>query len=123
MQILFADDDPKLHIIVSLWLRRQGHTIVSAKNGRSAYERLQEGVFDGLITDVNMPLMNGLELAELALGLSAGPAFVIILTSRCDVADLRKRFDDERVTIFSKPFSPSVLTELIDEVGVLSSEA
>lgn len=123
MRILFADDDAKLHIVVSLWLKRQGHEVVNVQNGQAALASLQEKAFDGLITDVNMPLMNGLDLTEAALRLPSAPAFVILLTSRCDVAELRSRLDDARVTIYNKPFSPSALTELIDRVGTQRSEA
>jgi len=117
MKILLADDDSKIHLIVQLWLRRNGHDVVSVYNGRDALTKLREGDFDGLITDVNMPLLKGVDLVKQTLLLPLVPRMIIVLTSRCDLAQLKQDLDDPRVHIFNKPFSPSALAELIESLS------
>ena len=113
MKILFADDDSKLHLIVRLWLEKSGLEMDSAFNGQDALRQLQDKDYDGLITDVNMPLINGIELIQKAVELPNCPELIILLTSRCDLGQLKEQIDVSRVQIFNKPFSPAKLLELI----------
>ena len=117
MKLLFADDDSKLHIVVKLWLDKNGIDMDSAFNGQDALSQLQAGAYDGLITDVNMPLVNGIELIQAALRLPNCPALIIMLTSRCDLEQLKEEVDFSRVHIFNKPFSPAKLLELIHKLS------
>jgi len=116
MNILFADDDPKLHIIVRMWLGKNGYEVQTARNGKEAWEKLQSEHFDGLITDVNMPLMNGIELVKATLQMSEPPELIIVLTSRCDIPHLQQEVVSSRVHLFNKPFSPKALAELIKKL-------
>lgn len=119
MKILIADDDPNIHVVISLWLGRKGHDTVSVRNGADAIETLKSETFDVLISDVNMPGMTGIELIQTALHLGTLPELVVVLTSRCDKKALANQIGSTRVHFLNKPFSPSVLANLIDE---LSSE-
>ena len=116
MKILFADDDSKLHIIVKLWLEKNGIEMDSAYNGRDALEKLQIVSYDGLISDVNMPLVNGVGLVKQALLLPSPPPMIIMLTSRCDLGPLGEHVDLSRVHLFNKPFSPAKLLDLINKL-------
>jgi CheY-like chemotaxis protein len=63
-RILCADDDPAIRKLVLLFLALGGYPCASVADGKEALERLTSGlqVFDILITDHEMPRMNGLEL-------------------------------------------------------------
>ena len=115
MKILFVDDDPILHGIVNLWLTKNGHAMESANNGEEALERLQTCAYDALITDVNMPLMNGVELVKETVKLPSHPPLIIVLTSRCDLPLLADNIGSTNVMLFNKPFNPSKLIEMINE--------
>jgi len=115
MKILFADDELKLHVIIDLWLKRNNHEVTTVSNGKEALEKLRQDNFDCLISDVNMPEIDGLELVAKTLRLDNTPPLIILLTSRCDMETLQQRFDPARVHIFNKPFSPKKLTQLIEE--------
>ena len=117
MRILLADDDPKLQVIMQLWLRRGGHEIEAVLNGQEALDRLQKRRFDGLITDVNMPLLSGVELVKSVLQLPAKPGLIVMLTSRCDTAELTQDINSDRVHILTKPFSPAALAELVEKLN------
>ena len=119
MNILLADDDTKIHLIVSMWLQKNGHWVELASHGRQALEKLKQGGFDCLITDVNMPLMNGVELVRETLKLPHQPEFILVLTSRCDIPQLREQLKDPKVHVCNKPFSPAVLADMVQK---LSSE-
>lgn len=117
MRILLADDDSKIHLIVRLWLSRKGHEVVSANNGREALAQVDQEEFDILISDVNMPLMNGVELVQKVLQHENSPGLIIMMTSRCDGNDLAKKLDPARVHLFSKPFSPADLADLVERLA------
>ncbi|MNP04492.1 Sensor histidine kinase RcsC [compost metagenome] len=64
LHILVAEDNPINQAILQEQLEALGCTTVVAANGEQALQRWQPGLFDGVLTDVNMPLMNGYELAR-----------------------------------------------------------
>lgn len=122
MRILLADDDIRMRAIVQLWLENNRHEVTHAGNGMEAIERLAEQDFDVLVTDINMPLMNGLDLVNTLLERGEHPRLILILSSRCDLSELRKSFCHPAVHCCCKPFRPSELTELIENL-TLATEA
>ena len=122
MKILLAEDDSHMRQILQLWLEQKGHHVESVENGRKALTYLQNHKYDILITDVNMPLINGVDLVDQVLEYPRQPELIILLTSRCDIQQLQKRFDDSRVHFFSKPFSPVLLTDKIEKLGTRSAD-
>ncbi len=117
MRILLADDDTKIHVIVRMWLEKKGHRIDSVNNGKDALTALKNTDFDILITDVNMPLLNGVDLVKETLYLESSPKLIILLTSRCDNEQLKNHFASPKVHLHNKPFSPAALTELIETLS------
>ena len=114
MRILLADDDTKIHVIVRMWLEKKGHRIDSVNKGKDALTSLKNTAFDILITDINMPLLNGVDLVKETLHLETSPKLIILLTSRCDNEQLKNHFASPKVHLHNKPFSPAALTELIE---------
>jgi CheY-like chemotaxis protein len=64
MNILVAEDNQVNQKVVSRLLEKQGHRVTIASNGREALEKLLRGGFDGILMDVQMPEMTGLETAQ-----------------------------------------------------------
>ena len=62
--VLIAEDDEDIAIIVTRLLRRAGHTVLRAPDGRAALDRAIEHRPDVLLTDLGMPRMDGLELTR-----------------------------------------------------------
>ena len=114
LRFLVAEDESRLQVIMRLWLTKAGHEVVLVRNGREALDHLA-AAFDVLITDVNMPLLNGMDLVRRLLAEGRTPRLTIILTSRCDVEELQREFSSPNIRIFSKPFSPRDLMNLIEE--------
>jgi CheY-like chemotaxis protein len=57
--ILLVEDEPGIANVLARLLRRDGHTVDLAANGRLALARLQERVYDLLLSDVRMPELDG----------------------------------------------------------------
>ena len=58
-QILLAEDDAMLGHLIELTLVRKGYKVVTVHNGLEALEAFQQGEFDLVLLDVNMPVMDG----------------------------------------------------------------
>lgn len=63
-RVLLVDDQDELRELFRRTLRKDGHEVVTAANGRSAVELARESRFDVVISDVRMPDMNGVELLQ-----------------------------------------------------------
>ena len=64
MRILVVDDEPSNRRTLEVLLRREGHTVESVSNGLEAMSALQGVRADVIITDLRMPVMDGMELLE-----------------------------------------------------------
>ncbi|WP_261341617.1 response regulator [Tautonia sociabilis] len=63
LRVLIADDDPILRMALSGLVKRLGHEVAVARDGREAVEAAVEQDFDLLLLDLRMPGMDGLEVA------------------------------------------------------------
>lgn len=65
-KVLLVDDSPTILMSVKGILERNNIRVTTAKNGEEGYSSLQSQSFDLVITDLNMPGMNGIELIKKA---------------------------------------------------------
>jgi len=63
-EILIAEDDPLNRVLLATFLEEAGYRVGVAANGMQALKLIRDGMPDLVITDVNMPEMNGLELCR-----------------------------------------------------------
>lgn len=115
-KILVADDDAHVIRIMSLWLQRNGHHVFEARNGQKAVEFLAEQQVDVIISDINMPVKNGLELLESVRNELKIDVPFLLISSRCDQKELRDRVEPLRARLYPKPFVPSKLVAEIDQM-------
>lgn len=112
--ILVADDDAHIVRVLAIWLQRNGHRVMTARNGREALELIETNDVDLVISDMNMPILDGAGLAEaLRKGIGADMP-ILMLTARCDHAAMREKLAPLNVSIFPKPFLPSQLVAEVD---------
>ena len=116
-RILIAEDDEPVRGFVKRAMEMDGHTVVAEADGAAALERLTEaeGAFDLILSDIRMPLMDGI-----ALALSAGRDFphvpILLMTG---FADQRERAHDLEAIIedvVTKPFSLAEIRAAVDKV-------
>lgn len=65
MNALVVDDEPFLRSLMKTLLEKMQYTVVSAENGAEAFAVIQKYDFDLVISDINMPVMNGETLYHL----------------------------------------------------------
>lgn len=112
--ILIADDDGDVAEMVATALRQSGFDVQTAGNGRVALERIESKAVDLLITDVDMPEMDGLKLCRrLRAGGHAFP--IIIMSGSLAAPEFRAVFERAGATdCIAKPFAPGDLIEKIN---------
>lgn len=118
--IVLAEDDVHIIRVVSMWLKQHKHQVFEAPNGRRALELVCAQKSDVLITDVNMPLMNGIELVHACAAEGLPRLGTVMLSSRCDQDDIFDSIKGLPVVFHPKPFSP---TRLVKEVQDLIQRA
>jgi CheY-like chemotaxis protein len=113
--IVIAEDQAHIRHVLTMWISRFGHTVVQAGTGVLALEALRTNRADLLITDVNMPEMDGIELTRKAFTACPTLRRVFVVTSRCDQHSILAELSDPRVQVFPKPFSPSQLLKDVEQ--------
>lgn len=63
-KILVVDDEKDINDSLSFILGKEGYLVEQAENGKVAYEKILNGYYDLVITDIEMPMMKGTELLE-----------------------------------------------------------
>lgn len=63
-RILVVDDSPTLRRLAASTLRAAGYEVIEAEHGQAGLERLGETKIHAVVTDLNMPIMDGLTLTE-----------------------------------------------------------
>ena len=116
-RILLADDDAATRDLVKRALVGQGHTVHVTQDGNEALEQIKEGgvPFDLLVSDVDMPLLDGLTLAERACSLQPNIR-VLMMSGFSDQLDRAKALMGSKVSVISKPFSLDQIRESVRQL-------
>ncbi len=110
MQIIVADDDRSVALTLAGFLTASGHEVAIAHDGREAYELLKTGNYRVVISDWEMPEMNGIELCRAIRSRHLSSyVYVILLTSRQGHDSLIEGLDSGADDFISKPFEPEEL--------------
>ena len=110
--ILLAEDDESMRQFLAKALERAGHEVISASQGDEALTELHLRHFDLLLTDIVMPVMDGIELAR--RGSEIDPNMkIMFITGFAAVALNPNSQAPEDAKVLSKPFH---LRELVTEV-------
>ena len=118
MKFLVVDDSPTMRRIVTNALGEIGYSdVVEAGDGQEAMQQLTSASFDFLVTDWNMPNMNGLELTE-AVRQHADYASlpILMVTTRGMKEDVMSAMHAGVNNFMVKPFTSEVLREKIDMI-------
>src|SRR5262249_34517483 len=115
-RILVAEDVQHMLCVISVWLSRLGHEVLEARSGAAALELYDHSPPDIVVTDINMPVMGGVELLNQITTRTRLPRGIVVLTNRWDHREIGQALQDIGVHTVPKPFSPSKLAELIDKI-------
>src|ERR1700732_3050210 len=115
-RILIAEDEETLCAMCARALTMDGHTVKTAADGSEALDVLtrEEGGFDLLLTDVRMPIMDGI-----ALALTAARDFpdmtILLMTGYADQRERAHSPDALTHDVITKPFTLAVLRATVNE--------
>ncbi|MEM7293767.1 MAG: response regulator [Pseudomonadota bacterium] len=115
--ILAVDDSTSLRQMVSFTLQGEGHQVVQAQDGVDGLEAAKSQTFDLVITDVNMPNMDGISLIK---ELRSLPAYrntpLLMLTTEAGEDKKQEGKQAGATGWIVKPFNPDKLTSVISRV-------
>ena len=114
-RILIVDDSNIVLSLHSFILENAGHECVGAENGFMALERLMREAFDLVVTDVNMPRMDGYELTRRIRTVEEyRNTPIIIISSEQESEDIMKGLAAGANVYIVKPTDPAALVVNID---------
>jgi two-component system chemotaxis response regulator CheY len=115
--VLAVDDSQTMRDMVSFTLRNAGFDVKLAVDGKDALSKLDGSSIDLVITDINMPNMNGIELTRQIRSMPAYKATpILILTTESDGARKAEGKAAGATGWIVKPFDPDKLIQVVNKV-------
>lgn len=117
MKILIVDDDKTTRKLLSLYLKGSGFEVVTAENGLNALEKLGSDTFQLVLTDLNMPFMDGIEFLK-AMKSNPGTSNIpaLMLTTETDEEERRRAIEAGADGYLSKPVTAEVVAAKIRQM-------
>jgi pilus assembly protein CpaE len=114
-RILFVDDEEQIRKLLSTWLARHGYSVTLANDGWEALKAIRANAPDLVITDVNMPNMNGFELTRrLRSDHRTARIPVVMLSARKQADDVLTGYAEGADEYIPKPVEMAVLSAKIE---------
>lgn len=122
--ILIVDDEPYILRVLRMKMERGGYEVCTALNGLDALKKIERETPSVIITDINMPHMNGRELCEIVRESQRhNRLLLIVITSDIDRANRDWTEQLENARFVEKPFSPRKILKIIDDFFLELQEA
>lgn len=117
-RVMIVDDSAAMRSFIISALQEAGDVeCVEARSGFDALKELPRGTYDVLISDINMPDINGLELLHFIKGNDTYRAIpVLIISTESKEEDLRRARAMGADGYLTKPFSADALREAVDRL-------
>jgi DNA-binding response OmpR family regulator len=108
-RVLLVEDDPKTREVVELYLRREGHVVVTAEDGVEALAAAAEHEPHLVVLDLMLPRLDGREVARRLRAEGPASLGIIMVTARATEEDTLAGLDLGADDYVTKPFSPREL--------------
>lgn len=130
MKVLVVDDDNTTRRLLSIYLKGSGFEVITAENGLDAIEKIGMNNVNLVITDLNMPYMDGIELVK---SLRADPAWshipILMVTTEADPEEQNKALAAGANGYITKPVGSDIvareirqiLKDIMDKGGALNA--
>ena len=117
MVALVVDDSASMRQLVSFTLKQVGHQVIEGANGQEALEKLEGQNVGLVVTDINMPVMDGISLIKAIRG-RAETRFTPILVLTTDPQEAKKREGQAAGASgwIVKPFHPRVFLQTVSRI-------
>lgn len=114
-RILLVDDEINMAKTQAKILQRKGYVVETASNGRDALRLLGETPFDVVITDLKMPVMDGMQLLR-EMNVKERGCAVIVLTGHGTIESAVEAMQHGAADYLTKPFNPEELLLKVDKL-------
>jgi two-component system cell cycle response regulator CpdR len=113
-RILIAEDEEGLRSLVARALSQDGHAVTTANDGAEALDVLERehGAFELLLTDIRMPIMDGIALA-LAAARDHPKVAILLMTGYADQRERASGLDALIHDVIAKPFSLATIRNAV----------
>ncbi len=108
MRILLVEDEPGLCTALSAILTKQNYTVDTAMDGITALDKALSGIYDGIILDIMLPRLNGLQILT-SLRKAQQNVPVLLLSAKAEIEDKIQGLDAGANDYMTKPFSTEEL--------------
>jgi len=121
-RILVVDDDPDIRQILLDRLSSYGYAVETAINGREALDALRRGGFDGMLLDIRMPEIDGLEVLRQTRARERDAAIqpdvaikIVVFTAFTTPETTRQAIAEGAQGYLFKPFDSSQLKQVVEQ--------
>jgi two-component system, OmpR family, alkaline phosphatase synthesis response regulator PhoP len=119
-KVLIADDEPNIVTSLQFLMTRRGYLTEVARNGEEALAAVESFRPDLLLLDVNMPKLDGYEVAQRLRDSGWGDLRIVMLTAKGRESEVAKGMAVGADLYVTKPFSTR---DLVDQVSALLGDA
>lgn len=117
MRILVVDDDSVTRKLLGLYLRSKGYDVAFAENGLDALEKLGTENINIVLTDLNMPYMDGIEfIKNMKSESSYNHIPVLMVSTEADEEEKKQAFDAGADGYLVKPVTAETINEKVLEL-------
>ncbi|HAK87950.1 MAG TPA: two-component system response regulator [Nitrospiraceae bacterium] len=117
MKILVVDDDKTTRKLLSLYLKGKGYEVVTAENGLDAIEKVGTESVNFILTDMNMPYMDGIEFTK---NIKSDPVLksipIVMVTTEADEDERERAFKAGVDEYLVKPVNAEQVTEAVVKI-------
>ncbi|HKR92884.1 cell cycle two-component system response regulator CpdR [Novosphingobium sp.] len=121
IRILLAEDDPAMRTYLTRALQNAGYDVVAVDRGSAALPYLESEEFDLLLSDIVMPEMDGIELAQRCAEIS--PLTKVMFITGFAAVTLRASREAPHAKVLSKPFHLRDIVMEVQRIFGLSAHA
>ena len=111
-RILVLEDSPDFRDLLRMTLEFSGHAVTLTTNGREGLAAARAGTYDLILSDIDMPEVNGIDFVR-QFRAEFGPATPIIMLSGEDTGTLNQAIATGATGSLSKPFEPMNLLDVV----------
>lgn len=115
MRLLLVEDEKPLSNALVEILKHNNYTVDAVYNGKDAIDYIATGIYDVVILDIMLPVVNGYEVLE-EVRKSKNNVPIILLTAKSDISDKLKGFDLGADDFLTKPFHSKELIARIKAI-------
>lgn len=116
-KLLIVDDAESMRGLISITLKSNGYEVIEASNGRDALTKMSGQKIDMIISDLNMPIMDGIEfIIQVKANAATKMIPIVMLTTESDQEKKEKGKQAGAKAWMVKPFKPEMLVDVVKKV-------